>query len=268
MLSPFFALAMLAPNRQRSFRRAVILHVLFCTAVVAAVARNPATLPVGGQMLLVAGIVEGATLVGWRLTQLPKSQALEFLLVSPVQPRRPFLLEGGAGLARLALLWLPAVPVLGLLIFHGSLTFSDLLALVLMPLTWGAITGIGLTTWAYEPRLVRRWGEGACLLLIVGYLAGGVLAGEQLGVWLEYLPTGVRYWFLELFVAFHAYNPFAVMQYWLEPYHPAEIAWERVIVVQIAAFCVLVLVLVRAGGRLKGHFHDRHYRPLTEVTPS
>lgn len=268
MLSPFFALAMIAPNRQRSFRRAVILHILFCAAVVTAVARNPATLPVGGQLLLIAGIVEGATLVGWRLTQLPKSQALEFLLVSPVQPRRLFLLEAGVGLARLALITLSGLPVLGLLIFHGDLTPTDLLPLVLMPLTWGAITGIGLTTWAYEPLLVRRWGEGACLLLIIGYLAGGVLAGEQLNLWLEYLPGGVRYWFLELFVGFHTYNPFAVLQYWLEPHHPAEIAWERMAGLEIAAAGVLGLLLVRAGGRLKGHFHDRHYRPLTEVAPT
>jgi hypothetical protein len=268
MLSPFFALAMLAPNRQRSFRRAVVLHVLFCAAVVTAVVHNPTTLPVGGQMLLIAGIVEGATLVGWRLTQLPKSQALEFLLVSPVQPRRLFLLEAGVGVARLALITLAGLPVLGLLIFHGDLIPTDLLALVLMPLTWGAITGIGLTTWAYEPRLVRRWGEAVCLLLIVGYLAGGVLAGEQLGLWLEYFPAKFRYWFLELFVAFHAYNPFAVLQYWLEPHHSAEIAWERMAGLEIAAVGVVGLLLVRAGGRLKGHFHDRHYRPLTEVTPS
>ena len=46
-----------------------------------------------GHLLLVAGIVEGAVLVGWRLTQLPRSQALEFLLVSPLQPRRVFLGE-------------------------------------------------------------------------------------------------------------------------------------------------------------------------------
>src|SRR5439155_15629930 len=195
MLSPFFALAMLAPNRQRSFRVAVTLHVLFCAAVVIAVAHNPATLPVAGQLLLIAGIVEGATLVGWRLTQLPKSQALEFLLVSPVQPQRLLLLEAAVGLGRLALITLAGLPVLGLLMFQGGLAVPDVPALIVMPLTWGAITGIGLTTWAYEPRLVRRWGEGVVLILIVGYLAGGVLAGEQLGLWLEYLPSGVRYWF-------------------------------------------------------------------------
>src|SRR5262245_16938253 len=106
MLSPFFALAMVAPNRQRSFRAAVVVHVMVCAAAVAAVLRNPAALPLAGQSLLVAGIVEGAVLVGWRLTQVPKSQALEFLLVSPVQPRRVFLLEAAVGLGRLALIGL------------------------------------------------------------------------------------------------------------------------------------------------------------------
>ena len=52
-----------------------------------------------GNGLLVAGIVEGALLVGWRLTQLPKSQALEFLLVSLLafqraQPEQLAALEG------------------------------------------------------------------------------------------------------------------------------------------------------------------------------
>src|SRR5437870_2180813 len=130
MLSPFFALAMLAPNRQRSFRRAVGVHVLLVTVVAAAVVLNPAALPIAGQALLITGIVEGATLVGWRLTQLPKSQALEFLLVSPVQPKRLFLLEAGVGLARLALIGLSGLPVLGLLIFQGALTPTDLFALV------------------------------------------------------------------------------------------------------------------------------------------
>src|SRR5215510_12386034 len=97
---------MASPTRQRSFRTAVLLHLLFVAGVTAAVLRGAVPLPIAGQLLLVAGIVEGATLVGWRLTQLPKSQALEFLLVSPVQPRRLFLLEAGVGLARLALIGL------------------------------------------------------------------------------------------------------------------------------------------------------------------
>src|SRR5581483_10122060 len=106
MLSPFFTLAMLAPNRQRSFRVAVVAHVLLVVAAAGAIALHPGALPIAAQTLLVAGIVEGATLVGWRLTQLPKSQALEFLLVSPVQPRRILYAEAAVGLSRLALITL------------------------------------------------------------------------------------------------------------------------------------------------------------------
>src|SRR3954453_1464313 len=104
MIAPFFVLAMAAPNRQWAFRRAVTFHVALAAVLSFALARNPDALPVVGQLFLVAGIVEGATLVGWRLTQMPKSQALEFLLVSPVQPKRVFYAESAVGLARLALI--------------------------------------------------------------------------------------------------------------------------------------------------------------------
>src|SRR5947209_4070057 len=121
MLTPFFALAMTAPNRQRAFRTAVVAHLLLAAGVALAVLRSPASLPVAGQVLLVAGIVEGAILVGWRLTQIPKSQALEFLLVSPVQPKRLFQYETAVGLARLALVTLSGVPVLCLLAAYGRI---------------------------------------------------------------------------------------------------------------------------------------------------
>ena len=48
---------------------------------------------------------------GWRLTQIPKSQALEFLLVSPLRPRRLFLAEALVGLTRLALVTLSGLPL-------------------------------------------------------------------------------------------------------------------------------------------------------------
>ena len=267
MIAPFFALAMLAPNRQRSFRRAVACHVVLVAVLAAAVFRNAGSLPVVGQLLLIAGIVEGATLVGWRLTQMPKSQALEFLLVSPVQPKFVFHAEAAVGLARLALITLSGVPILALLALAGRLSVEDVPVLALLPLTWGALTGLGLTTWAYESRAVRRGGERLCLLGIVLYLLVGVLAGENLRLWLVWLPEGPRWWFMELFGWFHTYNPFAVLQYWLEPHRSAEVALERVIGLQLAAFGALGLVVLRGAARLRGHFHDRHYRPLTEVTP-
>ena len=120
-VAPFFAVAMLSPTRQRAFRWAVVLHVLLVAALTVALLRGTVPLSVAGQLLLVAGIVEGATLVGWRLTQLPKSQALEFLLVSPVQPGRAFAAEAAVGLARLALISLAGLPPLLILALEKRL---------------------------------------------------------------------------------------------------------------------------------------------------
>src|SRR5947209_5903260 len=183
MLTPFFAVGMIAPNRQRSFRTAVVAHVSLVSALALALLHSAAVLPITGQILLIAGIVEGAVLVGWRLTQMPKSQALEFLLVSPVQPKRVYHGETAVGLARLAIITLAGLPVLVLLAMAGRLPLDDVPVLLLMPLTWGAVTGLGLTAWAYESRGVRRWGEMVCLAGVVVYLLVGVLAGENLRLW-------------------------------------------------------------------------------------
>lgn len=81
---PFFVLAMRSPGRQRSFRRLAVGHFL-ASAVLAGFAVNAtAAGPPGlvAHVALVLSLVEGAALIGWRLTQLPKSQALEFLIVS------------------------------------------------------------------------------------------------------------------------------------------------------------------------------------------
>src|SRR5262245_2661258 len=114
MLKPFFVAAMLAPGRHRTFRRLAVAHVLLVGALSygVATAESPAALTNIAYLFLVLGIVEGSALVGWRLTQLPKSQALEFLLTSPVQPRRVFLAEALVGVARFALVWFGGLPIL------------------------------------------------------------------------------------------------------------------------------------------------------------
>src|SRR5581483_5664556 len=72
MLAPFFVLAAVSPSRQFAFRRLVAVHL----ALLAGLALAAAGLGKGsnftfiGYTLLTAGIVEGALLVGWRLTQL------------------------------------------------------------------------------------------------------------------------------------------------------------------------------------------------------
>ncbi len=261
MLRPFFALAARSPTRQAAFRRAAAAHLLLLGGTTFALLRLPrdAGLQVLGNVLLTAGIVEGALLVGWRLTQLPKSQALEFLLVSPLRPPRVLLAEAAVGLAQLGLVTLSGLPVLALLAACGAADPLDLVVLPGMAFTWGAVTGVGLTVWAYEPPAVRRVGGRVLLALLLFYLGVGVLAGEHLRRWLDALPAGAASAALSGFSAFHTHNPFGVMRWWLT--NNAEGAWPRTLGVELAAVAALALLLARAARRLQPHFHERHYQP-------
>ena len=272
MFSTFFALAAQSPTRRRAFRRAVAAHLLVLAGAVWLLvrqgpARSPAFL---GHLLLTLGIIEGAVLVGWRLTQMPKSQALEFLLVSPLRPHWLFVHETAVGLAQLALITLAGLPVLALLVAVGLLDLLDPFPLLIMPFTWGAVVGLGLTAWAYEGAMIRRWGERATLALVVFYLAVGVLAGENLKRWLDGMPFGLGATFLQAFMAFHLYNPFGMMQYWMD--WGAEVAWEKTAWLEAAAVLAAGLLLIRGAGRLQSHFRELHYQPIalrrSEVRPA
>lgn len=269
MLVPFFTLAMVAPSRQRALRVTVFAHVTLLTTLFAGgYLAVPGTSPLLlGNALLIAGIVEGAVVVGWRLTQLPKSQALEFLLVSPLRPPGVLLGEALVGLARLALVTLSGLPVLLLFVVEGTLLVEDLPAVILLPWTWGAVTGLGLTTWAYEPLAVRRWGERLTGALIVVYLVIGVLAGENLPLWVGGLPFNLGPDFIAGFRALHEYNPFGVMRFAMEV--APGWAWSRVLWSVSTGTGAAALLLLRASLRLHGHFQDEHYRPIlgTDTSP-
>jgi hypothetical protein len=217
-----------------------------------------------GHILLVAGIVEGAVLVGWRLTQMPKSQALEFLLVSPLRPGQLFLAEAAVGLTQLALVTLSGLPVLMVLVVTGCLDRLDPLPLIVMPLTWGAVTGLGLAVWAYEPLLVRRIGERVMMGLVLLYLIIGVLAGEHLKTWLERTPDEVRVAILQSFTILHTHNPFGILRYWLED--NIEYAWPRMAAMQAAAMGLAGVFLWRGARRLQPHFHEYQYMPARDVS--
>jgi hypothetical protein len=259
-LAPFFRLAALSPTRQRTLRLLAGAHVALVGLIAWATALSGTRSPmVLGNVLLVAGIVEGALLIGWRLTQLPKSPALEFLLVSPLRPPLVFLAEAAVGLARLALVTLASLPLYILLITQGAIFPEDLPVLLFLPLIWGAVTGLGLTVWAFEPRAVRRWGERLVVGGIIFYLLIGVLAGERLPAWLSVLPPSASRWFLDTFRACHDYNPFGVMKFAME--RPAAWAWPRVVWVGGLGALLAGGLLVRGAWRLCGHFHDEHFRP-------
>jgi hypothetical protein len=264
MLFPFLALAASSPSRQLAFRRAVVVHVLVISATVVALASRAAPHPSAflGYVLVTLGIVEGAVLLGWRLTQIPKSQALEFMLVSPQRPGNVFLCEALVGCGRLALVTLAGLPILLLLIVFGFVDWLDLVPLLAMPFTWGAFAGLSLTVWSYEPQRVRRWAERLALAGVVVYLVVGLLAGEHLKSWLDKLPDTMAQSFLAAFEAFHLYNPFSVIGYWMEqePQH----AWQRALGMELAGLAAVCLLLARAALRLKAHFHEEHYQPAVD----
>jgi hypothetical protein len=265
MSLPFFTLAMTSPERQHAFRRMVGFHLVLIAGIGFGVHVMP-NVPLTnlGHVLVIAAIIEGAFLIGWRLVQIPKSQALEFLLVSPLQPRRVFLAEAFAGLGRLALVTLAGLPILLLMTMAGKLYLSDLPALLLIPFLWGGITGIGLATWAYERVGIRRWGERVMIVAIVIYLVVGVLAAERLSEWLTLLPWQVGEFTYRVIFLGSQYNPFGLLEYWLSPTRNADLAQRRVVILAIASLLFLLILMARSACRLKGHFHDRHYKPLTD----
>jgi hypothetical protein len=264
MLFAFFALAARSPSRQLAFRRVVTVHIVLLTAVCGAWRWLACSAEILGHVLLVAGIVEGAILIGWRLTQLPKSQALEFLLVSPIRPRRLLIAEALVGLAQLVLVTLSGLPLLALCLFEGTLEPLDAVPLLAIPLVWGAVAGLGLTVWAYEPTSVRRVGEKVTMGLIAFYLIVGVLAGEHLRDWLNALPDDLAIFLLKGFRHFHTDNPFGVMRSWLGS-HAAEAPAAAIQVVAIGVASALLLLL-RGACRLQPHFHELHYLPLSDPT--
>ncbi len=191
---------------------------------------------------------------------MPKSQALEFLLVSPLRPERVLLAEALVGLARLALVTLAGVPLLMLLVSQGTLVVADIPTLLLVPFLWGAVTGLGLTAWAYEPERVRKWGERLVGLIILLYLLVGVLAAEHLPLWLSALPGGMGPRLFAAFEAFHEYNPFGVIRFAME--NAPAWARERVAFVEWLGVFLAAGLAARAAMRLQDHFHDWHYKPV------
>jgi hypothetical protein len=265
MIRPFFAAAIASPVRRAALRRAAAVHAVLAVALAWGAAANPnqSGLTAVANVALVLGIVEGGAVVGWRLTQLPKSPALEFLLVSPLRPRGVFLAETLVGVTRFALVQLAGLPALAMLAWKGVIAPVDLWALAFMPFAWGVVTGLGITAWAYEPRAGRKAAEVVALLGVLFYLVVGVLAAEKLPLWLQQLPPAWANAVQAAVLAAHNENPFGVVRNWFDPARGAAAVWEPFVTLHRAAGLLVLLFAVRAAFRLKPHFHDRHYRPLT-----
>jgi hypothetical protein len=261
MLSSFLHLASASPTRRRAFRHLAAAHVaifLFLIAGSFLAGAGPSRLGLGNS-LLIAGIVEGALLIGWRLTQLPKSQALEFLLVTQMQPSRFLLAEAVVAMWRFLLVTATGVPFVAFLWITGALSGFDALTLLALPLAWGLATGLGLAAWAYEPLEVRVWGERLMLAGVLVYLVVGVMVGENLPRWLQLFPKQLSDWMLGTLLAFHEYNPFGAMR--AAMLESSAAVWSQVALAMLAGMMIAGFGLYRASSRLLAHFHDLHYRP-------
>ena len=241
-----------------------MVHVVCCASLsLGAIQYNSDTTMLSiGYLTLVLGIVEGSTLIGWRLTQLPKSLALEFLLTTPISARGVFVAESLVGIARFSLIWLGGLPILGLMVFTGRIDWGEFLLLALMPYIWGLLAGLMLTMWVYEWTFVRRIGEVLAMLGVFIYLVVGVIAGENIILWLSQLPDSTAKAGYHAVLFFHNMNPFGVVRYWFASDRADWLAWERFTWLNVAATVTTIGVWFRGMARLKGHFHDRHYKPI------
>jgi hypothetical protein len=171
--------------------------------------------------------------------------------------------EALSALGLLTLVTLAGFLPLWLLAITGRIDWIDLACLVMMPLTWGAVTGIGLAAWAYEPPSVRIWGERFVLIMVVFYLAVGLLAGEHIRAWVLALPASAGQAFLNSFEAFHRYNPFAVLAWRLN--EPPDLPTTRICGLELCALGAIALLLLRAAYRLKPHFDELHYQSRSDA---
>jgi hypothetical protein len=91
-----------------------------------------------------------------------------------------------------------------------------------------------------------------------------VLAGENLKNWLHLISDDVERWVINGFLAFHRFNPFAVLLNWLE--NADGYPWRSMLWLEAGALVACGLFLLRSMGRLKGHFHDLHYQPAADLS--
>ena len=217
MFWPTFVLAARSRPRQQLLRQLVAFRLLAMAAAVAvwglsAAARDHYGLTAWlGWALLAAGIADGGALLGWRLAQLPKSPALEPLLLAPAPPWRTMLAEQAVGAALTLHSALAALPPLALLVGVGWLDPFDAAAIWALALAAAWALGLGLAWWSYEPRWVRRWGEGIVLagtsLFVVFF---GVL-GDQALKGLARLPFDTGHAVRMLVLGSHYWNPFTIV---------------------------------------------------------
>jgi hypothetical protein len=155
------------------------------------------------------------------------------------------------------------VPALAVLVGIGWLEWPVALVLAGLGFVWGCATGLGLVWWAFEPRSVRRWGERLSMALLLVYLVVFGLLGERVLWALSYLPFELGFFIQSSFLWMHWNNPFGLIVRIAQARE--EGLFASVLAVQGFGVALAAAFLFRAAWRLKEHYLERHYRPITET---
>ncbi|HVJ81099.1 MAG TPA: hypothetical protein VNC50_08520 [Planctomycetia bacterium] len=273
MILPFFELAYRSPTRRGVFRNLLLVRlgclagaVLLGTLAHAARHSGRPDAPLLGEWigwtLLVIGIVEGALVVGWRMTQLPKSRTLEPLLLSPTPAWATLLGEQAVGLLMLLLLTVSAAPILALLVALNWLSPEHAVLYPALGFAWGCVVGLGLTWWAYEPEGVRKWGERLVLAGVVGFVAVFGLFADRARDFLNSLPFRIGEFIWGSLQWWQGRNPFDFVHAVARERAPMGEATYWMFVVPAA---LSLFFTARAALRLKTHYLERNYRPAFDA---
>ena len=181
MIWHFLLTATRSPARQQMFRRFLVIEIIVLAVAIllCAARRDTAVLAIVGDASLLLGIVQGALIIGWRLVQWPKSQALETLLLANLSSAAVMRGEQFVGIVQLVALALASVPILSFAIVMGWLPLLSVWLIPLNMLLASSVVGFGLVWWVYEPLWLRRWGERLAGTLLIAYFVVGGLAGEH-----------------------------------------------------------------------------------------
>jgi hypothetical protein len=106
-------------------------------------------------------------------------------------------------------------------------------------------------------------GEVLAGLGVLVYLVVGILAGEHLRLWLAKLPPSWAEAVYQTVMTLHHGNPFGVVRNWFDVGRSPAVVWGQWLLLHQVAAVAVLLCVVRGAFRLKGHFHDRHYKPIT-----
>jgi len=210
---------------------------------------------------LLAGLLVGGFLTGWRVAQFPKSRAAEVQLLAPVSDWVHVGGELAAGMIRTAIVLMAITPMVVGLVALGWLRPGEATVLVALPIIGGWLAGLLLAVIAYEPVWVRRLLERGFLVFVLVYLVSLGLFGQwfvpRLLVWWD-VQTSQPAAPLAITAGWFSYlNPFRLLS--AAGDHSGNVSLTRLAAVAALLLAISGLCLYRLVRRLRPHYDEFHF---------